>query len=170
VGGGNTYSAVSKPSAKFNAPDLPATLVDYAEMEFYRAEAKERGYNVTGTAESHYNNAITASILSWGGTQADATAYLAKPKVAYTTAAGTWRTKIGIQKWIALYNRPFEGWTELRRLDFPVMSAPIAAKSGFPNRFSYPGNEQRLNGTNYTAAKEVMGNDAVEFKLFWDKF
>jgi hypothetical protein len=32
-------------------------------MEFYRAEAKERGYTVTGTAESHYNNAIKASLL-----------------------------------------------------------------------------------------------------------
>jgi hypothetical protein len=49
---------------------------------------------------------------------------------------------------------------------------PLAlnAISGFPNRFPYPGNEQQLNGTNYTAAAAIMGNDKVETKLFWDKF
>ena len=170
VGGGNTFSGVSKPSAKVSAPDFPATLADYSEMEFYRAESKERNYTVAGTAEQHYNNAITASILSWGGTQADATAYLAKPEVNYLTATGTWRQKIGTQKWIALYNRPFEGWTEIRRLDFPVLQAPVGAKSGFPNRLTYPGNEQQLNGTNYTAAAATIGGDKVETKLFWDKF
>lgn len=170
VGGGNTFSGVSKPSAKISAPDFPATLADYSEMEFYRAEAKERNYNVSGTAELHYNNAITASILSWGGTLADAAAYLTKPEVAYTTATGTWRQKIGTQKWIALYNRSFEGWTEIRRFDFPVLPAPAGAKSGFPNRLTYPGNEQQLNGTNYTAAASAVGGDKVETKLFWDKF
>ncbi len=170
VGGVNTFASVSRPSDKVSAPDFPAVLADYAEMEFYRAEAKERNYTVSGTAEEHYNNAVKASILSWGGTEADATAYLGKPSVAYGTATGTWRQKIGKQKWIALYNRPVEGWTELRRLDFPVLAAPVAAKSGFPNRLTYPGNEQRLNGTNYTAAASAMGGDAVENKVFWDKF
>jgi hypothetical protein len=170
VGGVNTFASVSKPNDKVAAPDFPSVLIDYAEMEFYRAEAKERGYTVAGTAEQHYNNAITASIISWGGTAADAATYLAKPAVAYTTAAGTWKQKIGTQKWIALYNRPVEGWIEIRRLDFPVLSAPVASKSGFPNRFSYPGNEQQLNGTNYTAAAAIYGGDKVESKLFWDKF
>jgi hypothetical protein len=169
VGSANTFASVARPSVKFSNPSLPSVLADYAEMEFYRAEAKERQYNVAGTAEEHYNNAVTASILSWGGTQADAAAYLAKPTVAYSTAAGNWRQKIGTQKWVALYNRPFEGWTELRRFDFPVLSLPDGAKSGFPNRFSYPGNEQRLNGANYTEAATIMGGDKVEFKLFWDK-
>jgi len=170
VGGGNTFASTARPSAKVSAPDFPAVLFDYAEMELYRAEAKERGYTVAGTAESHYNNAITASITSWGGTAADAATYLARPSVAYTTAAGSWRQKIGIQKWIALYNRPVEGWTELRRFDFPVIAAPAGAKSGFPNRLTYPGNEQQLNGANYTAAASAIGGDKVETKLFWDKF
>jgi hypothetical protein len=170
VGANNTFSAVSKPSTKVSAPDAPAWLAEYSEMEFYRAEAKERGFTVTGTAEEHYNNAITASIIAWGGTAADAAVYLARPDVAYTTAAGTWRQKIGTQKWIALYNRPYEGWLELRRLDYPVLPAPVGAKSGFPNRLTYPGNEQQLNGTNYTAAASAIGGDKVETKLFWDKF
>ena len=94
---------------------------------------------------------------------------LAQADVAYSTAAGDWKQKIGTQKWIALYNRPYEGWTELRRLDFPKITAPVGAKSGFPTRFSYPLNEQTLNGANYTSAASAIGGDVVTTKLFWDK-
>lgn len=170
VGKVNTFADFSKPSAKVSAADAPNLLADYVETEFLRAEAKERGYNVAGTAAEHYNNAITASILFWGGTATDAATYLAQPDVAYLTATGSYKQKIGFQKWIALYNRPFDGWTELRRLDYPVLTPALNAISGFPNRFPYPGNEQQLNGTNYTSAAAIMGNDKVETKLFWDKF
>ncbi len=171
VGQAAAFTEMSKPdTARIAAPDAPGVLMDYVETEFFRAEAKERGYNVQGTAEQHYNNAITASILYWGGTAADAAAYLAQPAVAYSTAAGAWKQKIGFQKWIGLYNRPFDGWTEMKRLDFPQLPLPVGAKSGFPNRLPYPGNEQQLNGTNYTTAAAAIGGDKVETKLFWDKF
>ncbi len=163
-------SAFSQPGAKVIAADAPNTFLDYVETEFYRAEAKERGYNVPGTAEEHYNNAITASIIWWGGTAAEATAYLANPKVAYTTAVGNWKQKIGTQKWIALYNRPYESWTEMRRLDFPKLTLPVGATSGFPNRFVFPEVEQTTNGSSYTAAAAAVGGDKVETKLWWDKF
>jgi hypothetical protein len=39
-------------------------LIDLVEVEFLRAEAKERGYNIPG-AEEHYNNAIKYSIFTW---------------------------------------------------------------------------------------------------------
>ena len=171
VGQATNFTETSKPDTlKIAAPDAPGVLMDYVETEFFRAEAKERGYNIAGTAEEHYNKAITASILYWGGTAADATAYLAKLAVAYTTATGNYKQKIGFQKWIGLYNRPFDGWTEMRRLDYPQLSLPVGAKSGFPNRLSYPNNEQQLNGDNYTAASAAIGGDKVETKLFWDVF
>ena len=162
------YPKMSKPSARVADPSAPNVLIDYVEMEFYRAEAKERGYNVTGSAESHYNNAIKASILYWGGTEANADKYLLRSDVAYTTAAGGWKQKIGFQKWIALYNRPFEGWLEVRRLDFPKLTIPVNAFSGYPNRMKYPANEQQLNGTNYTNAATKIGGDKSETKLYWD--
>lgn len=170
VGKVNTFADFSKPGSKVTAADAANIFADYVETEFLRAEAKERGYNVAGTAEEHYNNAITASIVYWGGSATDASTYLAQSQVAYSTANGTYKEKIGFQKWIALYNRPFDGWTELRRLDYPVLTPALSAISGFPNRFPYPGNEQQLNGTNYTAAAAIMGSDKVETKLFWDKF
>jgi hypothetical protein len=170
MGTPSDYPKMSKPSARVAAPNAPNTLTDYVEMEFYRAEAKERGYTVTGTAESHYNNAIRTSIIYWGGTNADADIYLLKPNVAYTTAAGGWKQKIGFQKWIALYNRPFEGWLEKRRLDYPQLTIPVNAFSGYPNRMKYPANEQQLNGTNYTNAASKIGGDKSETKLYWDIF
>lgn len=131
IGGRYGYSNVFEQCSSFSDPMLeagfPATLMDYAEVEFLIAEAAARGYNVgTGNAESHYNNAITQSIIAWGGTSAEAATYLANPEVAYTTGtnAGNFRKKIGLQKWIALYNRGLEGWAEWRRFDTPAFNIP----------------------------------------------
>jgi hypothetical protein len=169
-GSNNTFTLFAKASDKVAAPNFPAILLDYVEAEFDRAEAVERGFTVGGTAESHYNNAIRASIIYWGGTNAQADAYLAQPGVAYSTAPGNYKQKIGTQKWIALYNRGYELWTEVRRLDYPALTPPTTAKSGFPVRLTYPTNEQTLNNENYTAAAAAMGGDKVESKIFWDKF
>ncbi len=169
VGSNNTFSDYAKFSDKVAAMDFPALLLDFPEIEFYRAEAIERGFALTETAEKHYNNAIKASLVYWGVAAADTGAYLRRPDVAYQTAAGTYKQKIGTQKWIALYNRGYEAWTEYRRLDYPVLTAPATAKSGFPNRFSYPTNEQTLNNANYKEAAAKVGGDKVESKVFWDK-
>lgn len=168
VGAGNTYSTTSKPSEQVSSATAPGVLLTYSELEFYRAEAVERGFTVTGTAAEHYNNGIKTSIVAWGGSTAAADTYIAQPQVAYATATGTWQQKIGFQKWIALYNRPMDGWLELRRLDFPKLTLPVGARSGFPVRYQYPNNEQQLNPANYTNAAAKIGGDEVETKLFWD--
>jgi hypothetical protein len=170
VGASNVLGNTAQPSSQITDPAAPSYIIDYVETEFYLAEAKERGYTVSGTATEHYNNAIKASIISWGGTDDEATTYLASTQVAYATATGTWKQKIGTQKWLALYNRPYEGWTELRRLDFPVLTPPVDAVSSFPTRFTYPVNEQQTNNKNYTAAAAAIGGDLVTTKIFWDKY
>lgn len=172
-GVGNLYATYSKPADMLTEATFPGVLIDAAETAFYLAEAAARGYSVGLTADVHYANAITLSITDWGGTDADALAYLAQPSVAYATATGSdFRQKIGTQKYIALYNRGFEAWTEFRRFDFPVMNPVVGARSGYPNRYIYPVNEQNLNTANFAAAaaKVAGGADKVEAKLFWDKF
>ena len=170
AGAGGNYATFSKPANAIIAPDFPALLLDYAEIEFFLAEAIERGYNVGGTAQQHYNNAITASILYWGGTTADATSYLSQPSVNYTSASGTYKEKIGTQKWIALYNRGWDAWIEWRRLDYPHLDPAVDAQSEIPLRYPYPVNEQNVNRINYEAAAAAIGGDVVETKLWWDKF
>jgi len=170
AGAGGNYATFSKPDETIVAPDFPAILLSYAEIEFYLAEARERGYAVGGTAQEHYNKAIIASVLEWGGTVAEANAYLSLPGVNYATAAGTWRQKIGIQKWIALYNRGWDAWIEWRRLDYPQLVAGPLALSDIPLRYPYPVNEQNVNRENYEAAAAAIGGDEVDTKLWWDKF
>ncbi len=169
----NSYSQSSHISDAVQTPDFPGIMLTYSEIQFYLAEAKERGYTVPGTAESYYNAAITASFDFWG--TAGAATYLAKPEVAYTTAVGptaTWRQKIGLQSWIANYTRGLEAYNTWRRLDYPILYLPeyTTAYSDIPVRFTYPVNEQTLNADQYAAASTAVGGDLVTTKLFWDKY
>ncbi|HUX95663.1 MAG TPA: SusD/RagB family nutrient-binding outer membrane lipoprotein [Bacteroidales bacterium] len=171
-GESNPFSQYSHIADPIIAPDFPGILLTYDEVLFYRAEAAERGFVAGGTASDLYEDAVTASILYWGGTAAEATAYLAQPNIAYATAAGTWKQKIGTQAYIAFYTRGFEGYTQWRRLDFPMFNLPpsISEYSEIPVRFTYPVNEQTLNDANYKSASAAIGGDDVLTKLFWDKF
>ncbi len=169
-GASSNYTTFSKPSTTITAPDFPGLLLSYAETELNLAEAVERGYNVGGTAITHYNNGITASVLQWKGTQNSAELYIAQPAINYLTAPGTFKQKIGIQKWLALYNRGWDAWIEQRRLDYPALVAPATALSAYPFRFTYPVNEGNTNGANVTAAGTAIGGNLVTTKLFFDKF
>jgi hypothetical protein len=166
TGGG----AFSDPSDIVASPTNPFVYFSYAEMEFLKAEAVERGIAVGGTAAEHYGNGVLASITEWGGTQGEAEAYLAQPDVAYATAAGNWKQKIGYQAWLAYYNRGYDAWTEWRRLDYPVLSPGPEALTDIPVRYTYPVLEQNLNTKNYEAASDAIGGDDVTTKLFWDKY
>lgn len=165
----NNYATYSKPADRITKADYESIIIDLSEIEFLLAEAAAKGWSVTGTAESHYNAAIKASMEYWGASSTDADAYLAKPEVAYSSAAGDFRTKIGNQKWIALYNRGFEGWTEWRRLDAPTLNVPTdLTYADIPKRYTYSVQEQNLNKANYDAAATAIGGDAKTTKLFWD--
>lgn len=177
-GEANVYSSSSHLTKTFNSQTFPGTLFDYAELQFLLAEAAEKNLIPGGSAQAkkYYDAGITASMLDWGLTAADATAYLAKPKVDYTNvqSGATWKEKIGTQAWFALYNRGFEAWTSYRRLDFPVLKAPTSAINKniltVPVRYTYSGKEQSVNGTNYTKAAIAIGGDKMNTKLFWDKY
>jgi hypothetical protein len=171
-GAPNAFGSFTHVDLSLLTPTREVVLMDYTEAEFLLAEAVERGFTVGGTAATHYNNAITSSIQYWGGSAADAATYLAQPAVAYATATGTWRQKIGTQSWYAYYFRGFTAWTNWRRLDYPRLIAPAAHVqdvNGIPVRYTYAVSEQTLNHANYTAAATAIGGDKAETRLFWDK-
>lgn len=93
------------------------------------------------------------------------------PEVAYATAAGDWKQKIGSQKWIAMFNNGYEGWTTWRlfdlELDGPVVDGVAL---DIPTRFLYPVSEATLNGSQYDSAASAIGGDTKTTKLFWDIF
>jgi hypothetical protein len=170
AGVSSAYPNFSHAAVLLTNANFPGNILDYSEVQFLLAEAAARGYNVGGTAATYYNNGIRASILDWGGTDAQSSAYLLQPSVAYATATGDYKQKIGIQKWLALYNRGIDAWLEQRRLDAPALNPAQDAATGFPVRFTYPVNEQNVNNANRAAAGTKIGGDAVETKLFFDKF
>jgi hypothetical protein len=169
-GATNNYASFSQLAPAIYAKTKSAVLINYTELQFYLAEAAGRGIAVPGTAESYYNEGIKASILSWGGSSADATTYLSNPAVAYTTAAGAdYKEKIGVQAWLAYYDRGLLGWTTWRRLDTPKFNPPPGMKlTDIPTRFTYPIEEQTLNAANYQNAASAIGGDKLTTKLFWD--
>ncbi len=177
-GPATNYSLWSNPGVVLRQPTFPAMFLSYYEVEFLLAEAAARGISVGSSASTLYNNAVTASVTYWenlagvGNPSVDALAYLAQPSVAYATATGDFKQKIGIQKWIALYNQPTQAWAEWRRLDYPKLQPPVVTyqSSGIPLRYFYPNSEQNLNNANRQAAATAIGSDVVATKIFWDKF
>lgn len=174
-GAGNGYVKFSQLSDQWLSQTWPGDLLDYAETEFLLAEAAERGFAVNGSAASHYNNGVTASIVYWGGDSASAATYLTQTAVAYATATGNWKQKIGYQQWIAYADRGWDAWTSIRRLGYPNIDAinpPIGAIGNLPRRFTYPSNEETSNPTNWaTAVKAVNGGsaDLVSVNLWWNQ-
>jgi hypothetical protein len=170
--GSSSYSKASHFSNLLRLdPKYPTVLCDYVEVEFLLAEAAERGLGGVTNAAVHYNNAILASMKYWGISDAAAAAYLAQPSVAYATATGTYKEKIGTQKWLGLFDRGIEAWAEWRRLDYPILNFPSGMTyADIPKRMPYPFNENKMNKDNYVAASAAIGGDLATTKLFWDKF
>jgi len=167
--------AVSQRGDAVLAGGFPGIFFDAAQTHFLCAEAAERGWSGTPLdAESHYNAAITLSMQWWGLTDGDAiNAYLGQADVAYSTAPGDWKQKIGSQKWAALYMQGHEAWAEVRRLDAPALNAcadgHLGGDGSVPSRFEYPLDEQTLNASGYASGVSALGgSDALETHLWWD--
>jgi hypothetical protein len=160
------FANFSHVAAPILEPTFESLFFDAAEAHFLLAEGAARGFSVGGSAEEHYNAAISASIMYWGGTDAEAATYIAQAGVAYNSE--DWKKSIGEQKWIALFNRGFEAWTAQRMLDHPFIVAPPTADTEYPVRLTYPTAEQTLNAANRSAAAAAIGGDDVTTRLFWD--
>jgi hypothetical protein len=165
---------------------FPGVLINAAEVSFLKAEyyttsgdnAKAKTAYETGIRQSieyYYNfrkisNDNTSGNLT-PATDAEVTAYLAKPGISWDNAT-TLDQKIGLiamQKWIhySVIQLP-ESWAEIRRLNKPVFHFEVDAsnqQSLPPDRWVYPSSESGLNAPNYEAVK---ANDKLTTKLFWD--
>ncbi len=166
--GATTYGTFGTAAGK----TTPAMVMTYAEVEFLRAEAAQRGLGGQTGAAAHYNAGVTASIEQWGGSAGDAATYLAQPGVAYVAGA-TGLQQIAVQKWIALFTQGNEAWAEWRRTGFPstVAMGPSAYPDVLtvPRRWPYPSNEQTVNNASLTAAIAAQGADTYATRMWWDK-
>ena len=166
-------------------PNTPGDLMSYAEVEFLLAEAKTKGWNVSGDAESHYEAGVRASMQLLNNH------YLTSNKIsddeinafiAHNPLGENPKETINTQAWILHMMNPSEAWANMRRSDYPAILDRTRLgifTNGFtytdadmtmPNRLRYPELEAQYNSASYKAAIERMGGtDNWHSKLYWDK-
>jgi len=159
------YYQFSQPGVALEDPTWSHAAIDYVEVEFLLAHAAVAGWAGAGDAATHYNNAVSASVIEWGGDQAAADAYLAQAGVAFDAATAA--AQIGMQKWIAMYSNAPEAYNTVRQYDVP-MNVAAGAGTVTPDRYSYPIDEYSLNTDNVDAAAAKFNGDDMFTKVFWD--
>lgn len=159
------YSGLNQNMAK--AP-MTLNLMNYAEVEFIKAELYQKGIVNGGNeaAKTAYEKGVQASIEQWG--QQMPADYFNNPKAAYD---GTFE-RIMDQKFMSLFFCDYQQWFEYNRTGYPVLPVGEGIKAfgnKMPKRFKYPAVLQRTNLKNYQAAKTQMGGDDFNIKLIWQK-
>ena len=167
------YSAESSPTA------AQSLLMTYSELQFILAEAVEKGY-ITGDAEAYYISGIEdqfdyyASRIPENFTYPQVAdvlpdaSYYTQENVAYEGTTEEKLEKIGVQKWLALFNCGYEGWSEWRRTGIPNIVPGPNSSGTVPLRHFYPLSEGNLNKVNYDAANARQGGDLLQTRVWWD--
>lgn len=165
----NTYANATHVDERFRTPTYNHPFMTYSEVLFYQAEMAARGLT-GGDAESLLIDAITKNMEEWssqGGepiSQSEIDAYIAQ--LDYSPAE--WKETLGMEMWIAFYNRGYEAWTTWRRLDHPTLNVPPVGgltAADLPVRFFYPIVEQTANGAAYSQAAAAIGGNCMELTM-----
>ncbi|MEM6630728.1 MAG: SusD/RagB family nutrient-binding outer membrane lipoprotein [Bacteroidota bacterium] len=158
---------------KRNAPMFLAT---YAQAQLLLAEAAERGWVSSGSAESFYNNGVRAHMEQMADydpastvSEGDITAYLTANPFDSANAL----EQVNNQYWIASFLNGPEAFANFRRSGFPALAPnpfPGQDISGdFIRRLTYPSSEIAVNTDNVNAAISRMGPDNLETRVWWDQ-
>jgi hypothetical protein len=168
-----TYSRIN---VKMLQDSDPYMIMNYGEVEFLLAEAIERkiGSGIAGTAKSHYEAGVKASMQMY--TPFDPTLTVSNAAVtAYLTTYPYGVTKpalemIGEQLWVNKFFNWWEAWSDWRRTGFPKLTPtnyPGNVTGGtIPVRLRYPTNEVAGNPNYQTGA--TLPDDFTT-KVWWDK-
>lgn len=157
------YTGLSAADAVNNACNRDAYLMLASESDFLQAEAIQRGYITSGSAQAKFNDGITASFAfysrNWGLLPAGWYATLAPS--TYIAAIDTknglgWTAStnkisaIMTQKYLALANwHGIELHLDNLRTGFPVLPMPNGvSQTNRPYRLIYPSSEYSSNSAN----------------------
>ncbi|MFW0718808.1 SusD/RagB family nutrient-binding outer membrane lipoprotein [Pedobacter sp. N23S346] len=186
TGSGSDFAPLGKYSRPRTGVYLklggPIFILSYAETEFLLAEAKVRGWNVTGTAKSHYTNGLTGGIESL--TQLDPLAAVDANRLntfvnqnplddSNTENA---LSAINTQYWITTgttFNF-IEAWLNWKRSDYPKL-VPVNYRGNvtngtIPRRMIYLSTEILNNPQNYRdAVTRISGGDVLTSRVWWDR-
>lgn len=157
---GNTI--VSLIGSFFVQESSPVFLLTYYERLFIEAEAAIRGWVNPGNAQQLYEDAVTAAINKYG---VGVGSYLDPGQPANYNASANKLELLFTQKYIALFARGPEAYSEWRRSNVPSLTAPADAVSvgELPLRLPYSSDEQNSN-SQYPGSPNIF-NEPVS----WDK-
>ena len=180
----NNYPArMIRPSlsVNFEKTSCPGILMTSAEVEFLLAEAKSKGWNVSGTVEEHYHNGIRASMKMmnkyFGATISDAEI---EEYILNHPLSDNPRECINYEAWILHLTNPAEGWANLRRSDYPALAdrTKLPIRGDFPHedqnmqtptRLKYPNIENEYNKVHFNEAiQRLGGSDDWHHRNWWD--
>ena len=180
----NNYPArMIRPSLSINfeKTSCPGILMTSAEVEFLLAEAKSKGWNVSGTVEEHYHNGIRASMKMmnkyFGATISDAEI---EEYILNHPLTDNPRECINYEAWILHLTNPAEGWANLRRSDYPALAdrTKLPIRGDFPHedqnmqtptRLKYPNIENEYNKVHFNEAiQRLGGSDDWHHRNWWD--
>jgi hypothetical protein len=187
--GGTGAGSDATPIGKYSRPktsiygnlDGPVFILTYAQTELLLAEAVLRGFNVGGTATTHYSNAVAGALLSLAPYGAEATI---SPATATAYAAANPLDVSSTENSLKMINEQYwatagaqlnftDAWNNWKRSGYPVLT-PVVYPGNFsggviPRRQPYPTTEGTLNGINYQSAVSALsGGDTWSARVWWD--
>lgn len=172
-------------SAVFCRGNMPASYMDYAEVQFILAEAALKG-SISGgesTAQEYYENAVTASVEKWAElgqfsetpvsiTQQNITDFLASNLASWDLASDK-KELIANQKYLALFWIGMEAYHEYRRTGYPKLTigrGTVFNDYILPTRFAYPNTTMATNNINAVEALTRMGGENnMKTPVWWSK-
>lgn len=160
--------------------DAPMVFQTYAEVEFLKAEAAQRGWH-SGSVETHYNNGVKAAMQMLSSLYPNAAA-ISDAQVSDYLAANPLNTSspmemIHTQYWAATFLNEYEAFANWRRTGFPTLQ-PFGGEAVYPGnetngeiprRMIYPNSEESTNPENYAAAVSRQGPNTLTTRVWWDK-
>lgn len=182
--GTNPRWLMPKLAMNFLQSDNPGVLMTYGEVCFLRAEAAARGMIAGGAVEAKnwYEEGIRAAMKFLSDkyecdviTDAEITAYLAQPNIAFGATLDQQLNQINTQAWILNFHNPAEAWANVRRSNYPALKAPKGDKNPLidgteiPVRLCYPLKEETYSKDAYQEAiSRVTGAYNWHAPLWWD--
>jgi len=160
----NDDQTYSKVNPYWGESNRPADFMTYSEVLFLIAEVCQRGI-ISDDASVYYSLAIKANFDDLGISQQDFDAFITEPSVTFNNTLKI----IMEQKWITLFTRGIEAWSEQKRTGYPAL-IPVAggAVNVIPYRFQYTIAEEQSNNQNLMEAISTLSNgDALDSKIWW---
>jgi len=156
------------------SPAIPCIVMSFSDVSFYKAEAALEGWGATAEqAEGFYQAGVRAALAQEPYNISTVPATFAE-QLSFTGLTKEQKLeKIGTQKWIQLFGRSYEAFTEWRRMGYPTLApGPNAGSTNgtIPRRTIYSSREALLNEANYKAASaRLPKGDTYVSKVWWDK-